>query len=139
MKPGRFFPVLAILLGSVTAAIVWAQSARPAPQTKIEAAAVKPAVTFIELGSVNCIPCRQMQPVMKAIGEKYGKQVNVVFHDVWKPDQRKYAEQYGIRVIPTQVFLDENGNEFARHEGYYPEAEIHKLLQKRGLKVSQAD
>ena len=24
-------------------------------------------VTFIELGSVRCIPCQQMQPVMKSI------------------------------------------------------------------------
>lgn len=33
---------------------------------------VKPKVTFVELGSVNCIPCKQMVPVMKAIEEKYG-------------------------------------------------------------------
>jgi thiol-disulfide isomerase/thioredoxin len=38
------------------------------PQSK----EVKPKVTFIELGSVNCIPCKQMQPVMKSIEEKYG-------------------------------------------------------------------
>jgi hypothetical protein len=30
----------------------------------------KPKVTFVELGSVNCIPCRMMQPVMKAIEGK---------------------------------------------------------------------
>ncbi len=28
-------------------------------------------VTFIELGSVTCIPCKQMQPIMKSIEEKY--------------------------------------------------------------------
>ena len=95
----------------------------------------KPLVTFVELGSVKCIPCRQMQPVMKAIERKYGDQVKVVFYDVWKPDQRKYAEQYGIKLIPTQVFLDAAGKELFRHEGYYPEAEIDKLLQKQGLKI----
>jgi thioredoxin 1 len=94
-----------------------------------------PFVTFVELGSVNCIPCRAMQPVMKAIEAKYAGQVSVVFHDVWKPEQRQYAEKYGIRVIPTQVFLDKDGKEFFRHEGFYPEAEIHKLLEKRGLKI----
>jgi thioredoxin 1 len=76
-----------------------------------------------------------MQPVMKAIEQKYGDQVSVVFYDVWKSDQAEYAEKYGIQVIPTQVFLDQNGKEFFRHEGFYPEAEIDKLLQKRGLKV----
>jgi len=95
----------------------------------------KPLVTFIELGSVKCIPCRQMQPVMASVEKKYGDQITILFYDVWKPDQRQYAENYSIRVIPTQVFLDKDGKEFHRHEGFYPEAEIDKLLQKRGLKV----
>ena len=94
---------------------------------------IKPGVTFIELGSVNCIPCKQMQPVMKSIEEKYGNQVKVIFYDVWKPDQKVYAQKYGIRLIPTQVFLDKNGKEFHRHEGFYPEAEIDKLLKTRGI------
>ncbi len=95
---------------------------------------VKPKVIFIELGSVNCIPCKQMQPVMKSIEEKYGEQVKVIFYDVWKEEQKKYAQQYGVRLIPTQVFLDENGKEFHRHEGFYPDAEIEKLLQEKGVK-----
>jgi thioredoxin 1 len=96
-----------------------------------------PLVTFVELGSVKCIPCRRMQPVMRAIEEKYGVQVKVIFHDVWKDDQRIYAEQFGVKIIPTQVFLDKDGREFFRHEGFFPESEIDKLLQKRGL-VAQA-
>jgi len=95
---------------------------------------VKPKVTFVELGSVNCVPCKQMQPVMKSIEEKYGEQVKVIFYDVWKQEQKKYAQQYKIRLIPTQVFLDENGKEFHRHEGFYPESEIEKILQSKGLK-----
>jgi len=95
---------------------------------------LKPKVTFVELGSVNCIPCKQMQPIMKSIEAKYSEQVKVIFYDVWKDDQKKYAQQYGIKLIPTQVFLDENGKEFFRHEGFYPEAEIDKLLQGKGLK-----
>jgi len=95
---------------------------------------VKPKVTFVELGSVNCIPCKQMQPVMKAIEEKYGAQVKVIFYDVWKDDQKEYAQQYGIKLIPTQVFLDADEKEFHRHEGFYPEAEIDKILKGKGLK-----
>ena len=90
-------------------------------------------ITFIELGSVNCIPCRKMQPVMRAVEEKYRQQVKVVFYDVWKPDQKKYAYQYGIRLIPTQIFVDAQGNELVRHEGFFPEAEIDRFLQSQGL------
>ena len=92
-----------------------------------------PKVTFVELGSVNCIPCKKMQPVMKAIEKKYGDQIKVVFHDVWKEDQKQYASMYKIKLIPTQVFLDAEGKEFYRHEGFYPESEIDKLLIKKGL------
>jgi thioredoxin 1 len=101
--------------------------------------ATKTKVTFVELGSVNCIPCKQMQPIMKSIEEKYGDQVKVIFYDVWKDDQKKYAQQYGIKLIPTQIFLDENGKEFFRHEGFYPEAEIDKLLKGKGLKPKNCE
>lgn len=93
----------------------------------------KPSVTFVELGSVNCIPCRKMQPVMKAIEQKYGERVKVTFYDVWTDEQKPFAKKYNIRLIPTQVFLDENGKEFFRHEGFFPEEEIHKLFKQRGI------
>jgi len=94
---------------------------------------LKPRITFVELGSVNCIPCRKMQPVMKAIEQKYGDQIEVVFYDVWKSEQRKYAEVYGIRLIPTQVFLDKDGKEIFRHEGFFPEESIDKFLKEQGF------
>ncbi len=102
-----------------------------------QAKEVKPKVTFVELGSVNCIPCKQMQPVMKAIEAKYGEQVKVIFYDVWTKEQKPYAQKYGIKLIPTQVFLDESGKEFHRHEGFYPEEEIHKILKSKGLKAKK--
>lgn len=98
------------------------------------ASGTPPRVTFVELGSVNCIPCKAMQPVMKAIESKYGSQIQVIFYDVWKPEQKKYAAQYQIRLIPTQVFLDAGGNEFFRHEGFFAEEEIDRLLAGQGLK-----
>jgi len=99
---------------------------------------VKSKVTFVELGSVNCIPCKQMQPVMKAIESKYAGQVKVIFYDVWTDGGKPYAEKYGIKLIPTQIFLDENGKEFFRHEGFYPEKEIDKLLLSKGVKPSNS-
>jgi thioredoxin 1 len=91
-------------------------------------------VTFIELGSTRCIPCQQMQPVMKSVEEKYGRQVKVVFHDVWTEAGAPYGKQYNIEAIPTQVFLDENGKEFFRHVGYFPEEELVKVLKDKGVK-----
>lgn len=91
-------------------------------------------VTFIELGSVRCIPCQQMQPVMKSITEKYAGQVNVVFHDVWTEAGAPFAKQYSIEAIPTQVFLDKEGKEYFRHVGFFPEEELVKVLNQKGVK-----
>lgn len=91
-------------------------------------------VTFVELGSVKCIPCQKMQPVMKSVEEKYAGQVKVVFHDVWTPEGKPFAAKYSIEAIPTQVFLDENGKEFARHTGFFPEEELVKVLKQKGVK-----
>lgn len=103
-------------------------------KAKVKAKA-KPQVTFIELGSVNCIPCKQMQPVMKEIETTYGDKVQVVFYDVWQPKDKDKAAKYKIKLIPTQVFLDKDGKEFSRHEGFFPKEEIMKLIDpKLGIK-----
>ena len=123
----RVVVVVAALIGPVQELIGQTKRSADPP--------LEPLVTFIELGSVRCIPCRMMQPVMKSIEEKYGDQVKIVFYDVWTQEGQPYASHYGIRLIPTQVFLDKNGKDFFRHEGFFPEAEIDKLLQKQGLKI----
>ena len=91
-------------------------------------------VTFVEIGAARCIPCKMMQPIMKEIAEEYKGQVNVVFHDVWTPQGKIDGMKYNIRVIPTQVFLDKNGKEYYRHEGYFPKEELVKVLKMQGVK-----
>lgn len=93
-------------------------------------------VTFIELGSVKCIPCQQMQPVMKSIEAKYGKEVKVDFHDVWTDAGKPFAIKYGIEAIPTQIFLDESGKEYFRHVGFFAEEDLIKVLQQKGVKLN---
>ena len=95
----------------------------------------KPIVTFIELGSVSCVPCKAMQPVMESIRRKYPEQVSVLFYDVWTKEGQPYGQKYRIRVIPTQVFLDKDGKEYYRHEGFFPEAELLKILEKGGVRL----
>ncbi len=91
-------------------------------------------ITFIELGSVRCIPCRKMEPVLTDIRKKFPEDVKVIFHDVWTEKGRPFAKKYGIRSIPTQVFLDKEGKEYFRHIGFFPEEEVIKVLKKMGAK-----
>jgi thioredoxin 1 len=91
----------------------------------------KHLITFIELGADRCIPCKAMQPIMKEIAETYADRVQVVFYDVWKDPEP--ARKYDIRLIPTQVFINQKGNEISRHVGFFPKEEILELLKKHGI------
>lgn len=133
----RIKKTLALFL-TITAVIL-SNSCSGQPSAKANKAGNDPEkpnykVTFIELGSVRCVPCQMMQPIMKSVKEKYGTQVNVVFHDVWTEAGAPYAQKYQIQAIPTQVFLDKDGKEFFRHVGYFPEEELIKVLQQKGIK-----
>lgn len=91
----------------------------------------KHKVTFIELGADRCIPCKAMQPIMREIAQEYKGTIQVVFYDVWKTP--KYAKDYGIQMIPTQVFIDKNGKEISRHVGFFAKDEIIKMLKEKGI------
>ena len=39
-----------------------------------------------------------------------------------------------IRVIPTQIFLDKEGKEYFRHEGFFPKEELVNILKQKGVK-----
>jgi len=88
-------------------------------------------VIMLELGSVGCIPCEQMQPVMQKLRVSYKGKLEVMFVDV--REDNKTGRQFGVRLIPTQVFLDKNGKEFHRHVGFYAYDEITPVLKKAGL------
>jgi thioredoxin 1 len=74
-----------------------------------------------------------MQKVIKSVQLKYANQVRTIFYDVWTKEGKPYADIYKIDLIPVQVFLDEQGKEFYRHEGYFPEAELVALLKSKGV------
>lgn len=88
-------------------------------------------VVMLELGSVGCIPCERMKPVMARLSETYRGKLEVIFVDVKKDYDT--ARAFGVYMIPVQVFLDRTGKEFHRHIGFYAYEEIVPVLKKQGL------
>jgi thioredoxin len=86
---------------------------------------------MLELGSVGCIPCEQMKPVMQKLRETYKGKLEVLFVNVHKDHET--SQRFRVFVIPTQVFLDKEGKEFHRHIGFYAFDEIAPILKKQGL------
>lgn len=86
---------------------------------------------MLELGSIGCIPCEAMRPVMAQLSSKYKGKLEVIFVDVRKDNET--ARRFRVFGIPTQVFLDRNGKEFHRHVGFYAYDEIVPVLKKKGI------
>jgi thioredoxin 1 len=85
-------------------------------------------MVMLELGSVGCIPCEQMKPVMEKLRANYKGTLEVFFVDVRK--NKDTARRFGVYAIPTQVFLDKNGKEFHRHIGFYAYEGIESVMKK---------
>lgn len=88
-------------------------------------------IVMLELGSVGCIPCEQMKPVMARLTDTYKEKLDVIFIDVKKDHDT--ARRFGVYMIPVQVFLDKQGKEFHRHVGFYAYEEIAAMLKKTGI------
>lgn len=88
-------------------------------------------LVMLELGSVGCIQCENMKPVMQKLRDTYKGKLDVIFVDVRL--DRATSWRFGVTVIPTQVFLDKRGKEFHRHVGFYDFDEIVPVLYNAGL------
>jgi thioredoxin 1 len=124
----RYLPALRIVLSlSLLCATAYATETDDSlARAKKEGKAV-----MLELGSVGCIPCEQMRPVMTKLSSTYKGKLEVIFVDVRR--DRAAAKQFRVYGIPTQVFLDKKGNEFHRHIGYYAYEQIVPVLKRAGL------
>ena len=144
------FKNLAIVAAVVVAAgIVFAlkhnqaKSSEPTPAIAAEAvsAAVEaaPAVLprMVDLGADKCIPCKMMAPILEEMKATYAGQLEVDFIDVWKnPDA---GDQYGVRVIPTQIFFDAQGQELFRHEGFFGKEDMLAKWKELGVNLQPKD
>lgn len=126
------------------------RSAKSSPGTEAVVAALPPASSatnaalvpvavaklpkLIDLGAGKCIPCKLMAPILVDLRKEYAGRMEVVFIDVWEnPDAGK---QYGIEVIPTQIFYDAEGKELTRHVGFFGKEDILGQWKELGVNLS---
>jgi len=74
--------------------------------------------TLFEFGSNNCIPCKQLEPVLEEIRNSANLKVNVVFLNTLKPENLIYMKYYGISAQPMLILLNREGKEIFRHYGF---------------------
>ena len=87
--------------------------------------------TLAEFGRGVCIPCKEMKPILEELSVEYKGELNVVIVEI--DDNVDLTRQFGIMMIPTQIFLDSEGEEVFRHIGFYPKGDIVAQLEKMGI------
>lgn len=113
--------LLAAAIAGTVALRASEESGTAAPDDS-EVGAAEPLPRLVDLGSKTCVPCRMMAPILDELKAEYNDQFETVFIDV--RENREAATQYGIRMIPTQIFYDAEGRERFRHEGFYGKDDI---------------
>src|SRR4030042_3376922 len=87
--------------------------------------------TLAEFGWRECIPCKEMKPILEELDKEYKGKLNVVIVEI--PFNEDLAEKYGIKVMPVQIFFDSKGDEVTRHAGFLPKEQIIPQLERMGL------
>jgi len=101
---------------SISSAVTATNVATVAPQ---DVSINKMRPRLVDLGAGKCIPCKMMAPILDELSKEY-----------------KAGEEYGVRMIPTQIFYDAAGNELFRHEGFFGKDEILGKWKEYGVAVS---
>ena len=88
---------------------------------------------LVDLGAGKCIPCKMMKPILDDLKATCAETFKTEFIDVWEnPDAGK---QYGVNMIPTQIFYGADGKELFRHEGFYSKEDILGKWKEFGVGV----
>lgn len=85
---------------------------------------------LVDLGAEKCIPCKMMAPILEELKAEYQGKMDVIFIDVWQ--EPKKSREYGVRMIPTQIFYAPEGKELSRHQGFISKEDILATWKKLG-------
>lgn len=76
---------------------------------------------IIDFGADDCIPCKEMAPVLLTLNEELQGDAIIQFVDVWKNPET--VTNFPVQLIPTQVFVNSDGSP------YVPSDEIATQMQ----------
>jgi thioredoxin 1 len=86
---------------------------------------------LLDLGSKGCTACTMLEPVLEELRQKHAGQLQVDFIDVCVHDE--VTAEYGIEIIPVQIFFDADGQELYRHQGFISAEEIEGKFRELGV------
>lgn len=127
------FGLLVAIIVVLMAGRIWRESGYAELEGEVEIGAGIPVL--LELGSHSCVPCKMMMPILKELKTGYADRLAVGFIDVWANEAA--GKEYGINLIPTQIFFSSDGKELFRHEGFFSKADILAKWKELGINLEQ--
>lgn len=88
---------------------------------------------LIDLGSTTCHACVMLKPILAEVERELAGKIEIEIIDVMQ--NYAAADRYGIRLIPTLIFVDDEGYEVRRQEGPMEKDEIIAQFKKMGVEV----
>ena len=85
-----------------------------------------------DFGRGICIPCKQMKPLLEELAIEYEGKISILIIEI--DEYPALTERHYIRLIPTQIFFDAEGNEVYRHEGFMSKEAMKEKLKQIGVK-----
>jgi len=133
MKPIQKIAIIMVLAAAVGLVIAKRNqdTKTDTPLAAVPIPAERPMPRLVDLGAGKCIPCKAMAPILEELRTEYADTFKVIFIDVW--ENPPAAEPYNINLIPTQVFIDAEGKELWRHEGFLGKEEILAKWKELGV------
>ena len=86
---------------------------------------------LIDFGSEGCMPCKMMEPDLKAANSELRGKAIIKFIDVWEYPEA--AAGFNFSLIPTQFYFDKEGNLQGSHTGALTKDEIVSIMKEMGM------
>lgn len=120
--------VLGLIMASLT---ILSTSEAAEPKINMQALMAKRVPVLLEFGRGWCVPCKYMKPILDDLARAYAGKAIVTTVDM--DANKDLVRDYGIRMMPTQVFLTPDGKEFFRNEGTLEREQIAQVFAKMGV------
>ncbi len=95
---------------------------------------------IIDFGADECVPCKEMKPVLELLNQEMQGKAIIQFVDVWQHPQA--VGDYPVTVIPTQLFVNADGTPYVPSDevsseiqfDFYAEegTEVHSITMHQG-------
>ena len=130
--------LLALLIGIIGCGSTAETPAEPAGRTSAPAehsSETHPGDTGLpklwDFSATWCSPCKEQKPIIHELQKEYAGKLEIRIIDV--DENGELSGKFGIKAIPTQVFLDAEGNELSRNTGLMSKDDILARFRTHGL------